>query len=117
MVNISLHRGEFWLINLDPIIGAEIKKSRPAVIVNVDEIGILPLRLIILNTIWKTHYSNAPWLVKINPTLQNGLDRLTAADAFRIRSVSTERFIRRIGEVKSESLSTILEAIQLVLGA
>ncbi len=39
-----MRRGEVWLINLDPIIGAEIKKTRPAVIVNDDAVGILPLK-------------------------------------------------------------------------
>lgn len=29
-----MRRGEVWLINLNPTIGAEIKKTRPAVIVN-----------------------------------------------------------------------------------
>lgn len=37
-----MRRGEVWLINLDPTIGAEIKKTRPAVIVNDDAVGILP---------------------------------------------------------------------------
>jgi len=40
-------RGEVWLINLDPTIGAEIKKTRPAVIVNDDGVGILPLKIIV----------------------------------------------------------------------
>jgi hypothetical protein len=31
---ISVQRSEIWLINLDPAVGAEIKKTRPAVIVN-----------------------------------------------------------------------------------
>lgn len=35
-------RGEIWWINLDPTVGAEIKKKRPAVIVSQDAIGILP---------------------------------------------------------------------------
>lgn len=39
-----MRRGEVWLINLDPTVGAEIKKTRPAVIVNDDAIGILPLK-------------------------------------------------------------------------
>jgi mRNA interferase MazF len=30
MENIFMRRGEIWLINLDPTIGAEIKKTRPA---------------------------------------------------------------------------------------
>jgi mRNA interferase MazF len=27
-------RGEVWLVNLDPTVGAEIRKMRPGVIVN-----------------------------------------------------------------------------------
>ena len=42
-----MKRGEVWLINLDPAAGSEIKKTRPAVIVNDDAIGILPLRVIV----------------------------------------------------------------------
>ena len=111
-----MHRGEIWLINLDPTVGAEIKKSRPAVILNVDEVGVLPLRVIVPITTWKDHYSQAPWLVKIEPTKQNGLDQTSAADAFQIRSLSTERFIHSIGIIDSETFSTILEAVQIVLG-
>lgn len=112
-----MHRGEIWLINLDPTIGAEIKKSRPALIINVDEIGVLPLRIIVPITIWKDRYSKAPWLVQIKPTKQNGLDKVSAADAFQIRSLSVERFVRSIGEVDSQTLSAILEAVKIVLGS
>jgi len=31
-----MRKGDVWLINLDPTIGAEIKKTRPAVIVSED---------------------------------------------------------------------------------
>lgn len=111
-----MHRGEIWLINLDPTVGAEIKKSRPAIIVNVDEVGILPLRVIVPITTWKEHYSMAPWLVKIQPTQENGLDQISAADAFQIRSLSVERFVRCLGKVDSDSFSAIQTALQIVLG-
>ena len=42
-----MQRSEVWLINLDPTIGAEIRKVRPAVIVNDDAIGLLPLKIIV----------------------------------------------------------------------
>ena len=42
-----MKRGEIWLLNLDPTIGAEIKKTRPAVIVNHDHLGKLPLKIIV----------------------------------------------------------------------
>ena len=40
-----MKRNEIWLVNLDPTIGAEIQKTRPAIIVNDDALGLLPLRI------------------------------------------------------------------------
>jgi mRNA interferase MazF len=57
MGTISMPKGEIWLINLDPTIGAEIRKTRPAVIVSEDAIGILPLRVIVPLIDWKERYS------------------------------------------------------------
>lgn len=108
-------RGEVWLINLDPIIGAEIKKTRPVVIVSSDTIGILPLRVVVPLTDWKNHYHQAPWMVKISPTVKNGLSKDSSADAFQIRSVSTSRFIRKIGEITQEEIHQIVYAIGLVV--
>ncbi len=42
-----MNQGEIWLINLDPSVGAEIKKTRPAVIVNDNTLGRLPLKIIV----------------------------------------------------------------------
>lgn len=38
-----MKQGEIWYINLDPTVGAEIQKVRPAVIVNDNALGKLPL--------------------------------------------------------------------------
>jgi mRNA interferase MazF len=111
-----MHKGEIWLINLDPTIGAEIHKTRPAVIVNDDAIGVLPLRVIIPLTDWKERYAIAPWMVKIDPDKTNSLDKASAADAFQIRSVSQERFVTRIGKISDNQLWEILKAIRVVIG-
>lgn len=42
-----MKRGELWLVNLDPTIGDELRKTRPVVIVNDDEIGVLALRVVV----------------------------------------------------------------------
>jgi len=52
-----MRQGEIWLINLDPTIGAEIKKTRPTIIVNDDSLGKLPLKIIVPLTDWKQRYS------------------------------------------------------------
>ena len=35
-----MRRGEVWLLNLDPTVGAEIRKTRPAIIVNDEFLGL-----------------------------------------------------------------------------
>ena len=83
-----MHRGEIWLINLDPTVGAEIKKSRPAVIVNVDEVGVLPLRVIVPITTWKDIIHKHPgWLSSIQRD-KMGLIRLLQQMRFRSDPVS-----------------------------
>jgi mRNA interferase MazF len=59
-----MNQGEIWLVDLDPAVGAEINKTRPALIINDNRIGKLPLKIIIPITNWKEHYSIAPWMIK-----------------------------------------------------
>jgi mRNA interferase MazF len=111
-----MKQGEIWLIKLDPTVGAEINKSRPALIVNVDSLGKLPLKVIAPITDWKEQYSNYPWMVKITPTLKNCLKNISAVDCFQIRSVSVERFINIIGTVEPEIVANTQEAITKIIG-
>jgi len=94
-----MQRGEIWLINLSPTLGAEMQKTRPAVIVNDDEVGILPLKVIVPITDWKDRYAQAPWMVRLEPSLENGLFKTSTADAFQVRSVSEQRFVNRMGRL------------------
>ena len=83
-----MKQGEIWFINLDPTQGAEIKKKRPAIIVNDNSLGKLPLKIIVPITDWKLAYNVAPWFIKIVPDNQNKLNKLSGADCFQVRSVS-----------------------------
>ena len=110
-----MRRGEIWLINLDPAIGAEIKKTRPAVIVNDDAVGILPLKIIVPITEWKDRYAVAPWMIRVDPDSSNQLDKASAVDTFQIRSVSHQRFVRRVGTVSDKVISEIERGLATVL--
>lgn len=83
-----MKQGEIWLINLDPTIGAEIRKIRPAVIVNDNAIGKLPLKVIVPLTDWKDHYEVAPWMIQVSSNKQNNLSKISSADCFQVRSLS-----------------------------
>ena len=112
-----MKQGEIWEINLSPTIGAEIKKKRPAVIINDDSIGILPLRVIVPITGWKDNFSGAIWMVKIEPDTPNKLAKMSAIDTFQIRSISTKRFIKKIGLIQPDILSEIKAAVKAVIDA
>ena len=105
-----MKQSEIWLINLDPTIEAEIQKTRPAIIVNDNSLGKLPLKIIVPLTDWKEKYEIAPWMVYIKPDSNNNLTKVSAADCFQIRSIAEERFIRKIGKISSGNLEDIKEA-------
>lgn len=110
-----MKQGEIWLIDLDPTKGAEIQKKRPAIIVNDDRLGKLPLKVIVPITDWKDRYVIAPWMVKIEPDISNGLSKISAIDCFQIRSVSQERLLMKLGKIDTDTLNEIKEAVSKVL--
>ncbi|OFX19949.1 MAG: PemK family transcriptional regulator [Bacteroidetes bacterium GWA2_31_9] len=110
-----MKQGEVWLINLDPTIGSEIKKTRPAIIVNDDLLGKLPLRIIVPLTDWKDRYDIAPWMIKIEASSNNGLNKTSSVDCFQVRSVSSERFVKRLGRIKLESMEEVRVGLSKVL--
>ena len=112
-----MKQADIWEIELSSTIGAEIKKVRPAVIINDDAIGVLPLRVIVPITGWKDQFQDALWMVKLEPESNNNLKKLSVVDCFQIRSVSTLRFVRKVGTVSIENLEQIKEAVKAVIDA
>ncbi|WP_116108138.1 type II toxin-antitoxin system PemK/MazF family toxin [Lewinella sp. IMCC34191] len=111
-----MKRGEIWLINLDPTIGAEISKKRPALIVSQDGVGRLPLRIVAPITNWKEHYHVVPWMVQLPSDAQTGLDKESSADCYQVRSISEKRMIAKIGIVNEALLEKTVKGIRSVLG-
>ena len=110
-----MKQSEIWLIDLDPTKGAEIQKIRPAIVVNNDRLGKLPLKVVVPVTDWKDSYEIAPWMVKIEPDPINGLSKISSADCFQIRSLSQERLIKKLGSVDQITLGKIKDALIKVL--
>ncbi len=109
-----MHRGEVWLVNLDPTVGTEINKTRPSIIVNDDAIGILPLKVIVPVTDWKERYTIRPWMVRLEPDSTNGLTKSSAVDTFQVRSVSETRLTRQLGTLSDADMGMVSEALAIV---
>ncbi len=94
-----------------------MRKTRPAVVMNLPSIGRLPLRIVVPVTDWKPSYSTVPWLVYLKNTKRNGLDKESAADCFQVKSVSLMRFASKLGELRADEVEEISAAVALCVGA
>lgn len=108
-------RGEIWQVNFDLTLGAEIRKTRPAIIVSANAIGKLPLKLVVPITDWKTNFTANLWHICIEPNPINGLRKISAADVLQLRSVDIQRFVRCLGTLDDDQMQDIIEAIALVI--
>ena len=108
-------RGEIWWVNLDPTVGAEIRKKRPAVVLSSDAMGVLPIKLIAPLTGWDNRYADNLWHVRIDPDPGNGLNKVSAVDVLQVRGVDTRRFVGRIGRVAAGTMSEIAAALAAVV--
>lgn len=105
--------GEVWNINFSPQVGDEIKKIRPAVIVNHDSMGALQLRVVV--PITDGIRSIREWHVSLIKNNVNGLDKDSVADCFQIKSISKNRFISKRGQLSESEMSEVKLGLMKVL--
>ncbi len=109
-------RGEVWRAHLDPTRGDEIRKTRSVVILSDDSIGRLQLRIVAPVTKWDDRYGSYPWMVRLDPDAENGMTRVSAADAFQVRSISIMRLKSRVGVLREAVVDSLADAVALCVG-
>ena len=105
LVKSMVSRGEIWLINLDPTIGSEIKKTRPCIVVSPQELND-HLRTVIVAPM-TTKGSQAVFRVPITHDGKKGLILLD-----QIRSIDKSRLVKKIGRSNPKTLSASLSVLQ-----
>ena len=111
---LPVKRGDIWLVNLDPTIGHEINKSRPAVIIQND-IGnkYSPVTIIAPIT---SHNTERIYPIEVLLSSGNtGIEKTSKVLLNQIRAVDQRRLIKRIGTVNEEIIEKIDEAIRISL--
>lgn len=114
-----MRRGEIWEVELDPVRGSEANKRRPAVIVSNDRANSAATRLgrgvITIVPVTSNVAKIYPFQVAIAaPT--SGLREDSKAQAEQLRSVATQRFVRRLGKTSARELAELDDALRLHLG-
>ncbi len=107
---MELKQYQIVVVNLDPTIGSEIKKTRPCVIISPNELNKY-LRTIIIAPI-TSNTKNYPTRVKVKFKNKNGkvaIDQIRTIDKKRIVSIAGELKIKESLEIKSIIRQTLVD--------
>jgi mRNA interferase MazF len=111
-------RGEICLVNLDPVIGSETNKRRPAVIVSNDGATATAARLgrgVVTVVPVTTNVARVyPFQVRLSARA-TGLPGDSKAQAEQVRSVAVQRVGPRVGRLSAELMRELDEALRLHL--
>jgi mRNA interferase MazF len=108
-------RGEVYLVNFDPTIGAEIQKTRPALIVQNDVANRHSAITIVAAISSQFDQTVYPTEVLISPP-EGGLRTESVALLNQIRSIDKQRLVRRLGTLKPETMNRVDNAILISMG-
>ena len=108
-------RGDIYLVDFDPTLGAEIQKTRPALVLQNDIANRYSPITIVAAITSKFAIPPYPTEVILDPK-ESGLRQPSAVLLNQIRSIDRMRLIRRLGRASLPTMHRVDRAIQLSLG-
>src|SRR5690349_19084183 len=103
-VGMAVSRFEVYLVNLDPTVGVEIKKTRPCLVVSPDEMNHHVRTVLIAPMTTKGH--SYPTRVACRFKGKDGQVVLE-----QIRAVDQRRLIKKLGRLDSKTAAEVLDVL------
>ena len=103
-MGVVVRQFQVHLVNLDPTIGSEIKKTRPCLVISPDEMNRHIATVIVAPMTTK----GRPYPTRIPLTFQ-GKDAQIVLD--QIRTVDKSRLIKRLGSVDDSTIMLVKESL------
>jgi len=107
-------RGEVYYVAFDPTLGVEIKKTRPALIIQND-IGNLHSQATIVAAITSTVREAFPYEVATAGG-EGGLPKDSLVLLNQVRTIDKKRLRKKLGMLSSETMKNVDRAIAVSLG-
>ena len=108
-------RGEIYLTALDPTVGSEIQKTRPALVIQNDTSNRLSQTTIVAPITSTVRLPLSPVHALLAADETTGLSVPSVALLNQIRTVDRRRLIKRLGVADGETLVQVDEAIRVSL--
>lgn len=108
-----MKQAEIWEVYLDPVLGSEQAGRRPALVVsgNLANNHLNTIIVCPLTTKLKNYQGN----LILKPTSENGLIKKSEVMTIHIRSLSKERFIKKMGLVSKADFQMVKESLNKII--
>jgi mRNA interferase MazF len=104
---MAIKRFDVYLVNLDPTLGSEIRKTRPCLVVSPDEMN-RPLRTVIVAPLTT---KGRPYPTRI-PCRFQGKQGQVVLD--QIRTVDRVRLVKKLGRLTAKTSTTVLDVLRQI---
>ena len=115
MTSPAPKRGEVWLVRLPRGRGAELQQDRPVIVVSSFLFDDALVRIVVPLSTWEPAYGNRINKILVRAAPRTGLLHDSAADFLQLRSVSVERFLRRLGTADDDLVAQIVAGVAIAL--
>ena len=106
---VTIKRFNIFLVNMDPSIGSEIKKTRPAVIISPDSMNLSRLNTVIIAPMTSTIKDNFPTRVMTEFKDKKGQVALE-----QLRAIDRSRIVKKLGDLDKEAQMKILNILSIM---
>ena len=112
---MEIKRGDVFLVDLNPVVGAEQAGIRPALVIQIDKANVASPHTVIIPFTTRIREVKLPSQVRI-PAGIGGLAEQSILLCEQIRVIDKRRLVRRIGNIGEEYLREVEPAIKVILG-
>ena len=108
-------RGEVYLVSFDPMLGAEIRKTRPALVIQNDVANRWSPITIVAAISSSSDEPAYPTDVRVDPP-EASLRAASVVLLNQLRSIDRRRLVRRLGRLRPDTIKRVDRALQISLG-
>jgi len=112
---VEIRRGDIFLVDLNPVVGAEQAGIRPALVIQIDRANAVSPHTVVIPFTTRIRDVKLPSHVRISAGI-GGLTEDSVLLCEQIRVIDKRRLVRRLGSVGEEYIREIGMAIRVILG-
>ena len=108
-----MRQGEIWNVYFDPVRGSEQSGNRPAVIISGNTMNQKSNLVIVCPLTTSLHYFKEHPIIE--PNEENGLKEISEVLVFQVRTLSKERFKKKLGTISKGTVNSIHDTLFKIL--